>query len=837
MESYKSRVDYTVSDNTKVTYSFPFQYLKKKFVKVDVTITDNTVATLTYGVDYTVTDLSITLTAALEVGKTLTIYRETDTDSIVSWNDGSILLAADMSLSDVQMLHLQEEQEDYLKTHSIRTETTAYNETVFDASSQRIHNVADPIDAQDAVTKNYMESVQSGFVQQNTALKNETTKQASDATVSATNAKTSETNSKTSETNAATSAAAAKVSETNAKTSETNAKTSETNAKASETNAKTSEIKAATSEHNAKVSETNAKTSETKASASAEEAVASAEVVGGFLDYTATAKTADIITKGPWADVRAFGAKGDGVTDDTAAIQAAMDYSNSVCPVFFPSGNYLVASTLIIKYSNYTIFGMDNGVSSYATTAHLTKITCTAQILFSAEVTTSLTTVAMNLSGIYFIHSHNNETSIFFNCLNLSNSHIYNNTILNFGTIIKGTLTQISLFEHNDIEGIGTNFMSWAFVNTEATLVDSKIINNYLNGEASRNITLFQTGSIATSVVSHNYIDFCKFLITIHDAGSITFSENIFDFLYSINGGVLNGCTFANNSFIHFNKTLALPYFTAADSEMTTNSWAVFNNHAIKSCTIANNNVVSCDYFYYINGEYNNFDLTIQGNNVSASKYYLKYYISGVAGDGLRIKIDDLNYQRLSSLPIAYSVGYLYYPIGTIISVDDIYYVLAGATPSVAQWVCLGGNALTSVSSTPSFTGQIAIADGVVYIATGTDSVANWVSSAKLDINGNTLRGDSVTVLTASATILPTQLGQFFISTALSAITVTLPAMAAGAKLTLKNLSAYDLTISYGSAVIVPLDGLLAGVISSVVVPSGKAVSLQSSSTYWYVIN
>lgn len=217
MESYKSRVDYTVSDNTKVTYSFPFQYLKKKFVKVDVTSTDNTVATLTYGVDYTVTDLSITLTAALEVGKTLTIYRETDTDSIVSWNDGSILLAADMSLSDVQMLHLQEEQEDYLKTHSIRTETTAYNETVFDASSHRIHNVADPIDAQDAVTKNYMESVQSGFVQQNTALKNETTKQVSAATVSATNAKTSENNVAASKDAAAAAAANASTSETNAK--------------------------------------------------------------------------------------------------------------------------------------------------------------------------------------------------------------------------------------------------------------------------------------------------------------------------------------------------------------------------------------------------------------------------------------------------------------------------------------------------------------------------------------------------------------------------------------------------------------------------------------------
>ncbi len=57
----------------------------------------------------------------------------------------------------------------------------------------------------------------------------------------------------------------------------------------------------------------------------------------------------DVITKGPWVDVRAFGAVGDGVADDAAAIQAAidsLDVRRGV--VFFPPGSYRITSTITI---------------------------------------------------------------------------------------------------------------------------------------------------------------------------------------------------------------------------------------------------------------------------------------------------------------------------------------------------------------------------------------------------------------------------------------------------------------------------------------------------------
>jgi hypothetical protein len=294
---FKARVEYEVTDGAQTTYTFPFSYLRKKFVMVSILHSDASETALEYGVDYTVNDLSMSLTTPAQVGEHIIIYRQTSTDKIVTWNDGSILLARDMNTEDAQMLHLQEEQQDYIMAHAISTKVTSDKEVLWDALNHRVINVSDPKDPQDAVTKHYMESVQNGFVTANTILVQEATKQASAAKSSQEAAKTSETNAKTSETNSEISHQKAKkwaeatdspddeadtdsttgktqsskewalYSKTKAQeaaTSATNAKSSETNAKTSETNAKTSETKAAVSEANAKTSESNAKSSETK---------------------------------------------------------------------------------------------------------------------------------------------------------------------------------------------------------------------------------------------------------------------------------------------------------------------------------------------------------------------------------------------------------------------------------------------------------------------------------------------------------------------------------------------------------------------------------------------
>lgn len=173
-QGFKARVEYEVTDGTHLLYTFPFSYLRKKFIKVDVLHADNSITPLTYGADYVVNDLSLTLTNPAKVGEHLIIYRQTTTDKIITWNDGSILLASDMNTEDVQMLHLQEEQQDYIQAHSINTKAdSATKEVLWDALNHRVINVSDPKDPQDAVTKHYMENVQGGFVVANTKILND----------------------------------------------------------------------------------------------------------------------------------------------------------------------------------------------------------------------------------------------------------------------------------------------------------------------------------------------------------------------------------------------------------------------------------------------------------------------------------------------------------------------------------------------------------------------------------------------------------------------------------------------------------------------------------------
>ncbi|MGI8485533.1 MAG: glycosyl hydrolase family 28-related protein, partial [Thermomicrobiales bacterium] len=77
-----------------------------------------------------------------------------------------------------------------------------------------------------------------------------------------------------------------------------------------------------------------------------------------------------VVFKGPdpWLDVKAYGAKGDGVTDDTTAIQNALNqWSGTSGPgvIYFPKGTYKITSTLTFPYTQGKTM---QGAGSYMST-------------------------------------------------------------------------------------------------------------------------------------------------------------------------------------------------------------------------------------------------------------------------------------------------------------------------------------------------------------------------------------------------------------------------------------------------------------------------------------
>lgn len=318
----KTSVTYEATGEQTV-FNIPFDYLRNSFVKAKI---GDDGEPMKYGTDYEVANRQITFTTA-PVGM-LYVYRKTPTDRMVQFMEGSVLKATDMNISTLQQLHIIEEAQDWTTSNSI-----IYSDEIlaWEGFGHRLTNIADPLDAQDVVTKNYMESVQDGFVQRNTALKDEATRQANiaiqqatiatqQATISTTKATEStnqanraqawaesaespdgEADSKSSKTwaeQAANSAGAALTSQNAAASSQSAAKTSETNAansaatatqqaatattKATEASnsanaASSSQSAAASSASAALASQNAAKTSETNAANSASEAAKSAK--------------------------------------------------------------------------------------------------------------------------------------------------------------------------------------------------------------------------------------------------------------------------------------------------------------------------------------------------------------------------------------------------------------------------------------------------------------------------------------------------------------------------------------------------------------------------------
>ena len=152
-----ANVTYT-GDGTVVNYPITFDYLDRTHIAVFVDGVDTTDVASLYEFELTDdTHVDVTLIAgggAVPPGSLIKIARVTPTNTTATvFADGAVVRASALNANTNQLLYISQEVKD-----NDASRMGIDNDDKFDALSKVIKNVADPVNAQDAATKGYLEN-------------------------------------------------------------------------------------------------------------------------------------------------------------------------------------------------------------------------------------------------------------------------------------------------------------------------------------------------------------------------------------------------------------------------------------------------------------------------------------------------------------------------------------------------------------------------------------------------------------------------------------------------------------------------------------------------------
>ena len=310
-----SYVQYTGNGAT-TNYAIPFSYLDSSHIKVRV----NGVITA-----FTLLNSStVQISPAPLAGTIIDIRRETPKDSApVNFTDGSVLLEKDLDLLAAFNLYTAQESADGVQDAIVK-DTTG----VWDAQSRRIKDVANPVNANDAVNKNWAETAMSSQLASATAQATIATTKAGEASASASSASASASTATSKASEAGASATSASNSATSASASATTATTKASEALASQVASAASASTASTKASEANTSAGNAANSASTATTQAGIATTKATEASNSASSAATsASTAT--TKADSATASASAASASATLASTKASEASADATNA----------------------------------------------------------------------------------------------------------------------------------------------------------------------------------------------------------------------------------------------------------------------------------------------------------------------------------------------------------------------------------------------------------------------------------------------------------------------------------------------------------------------------
>lgn len=226
-------------------------------------------------------------------------------------------------------------------------------------------------------------------------------------------------------------------------------------------------------------------------------------------DFLSVIHNADGTLKNYFFNVKdpiyAGGAKGDSVTDDTAAIQAAITAASGGGIVFFPSGSYVVSATLNMSNNNVRLQGCQLSTLYIAASfSGLNLINITGQ---------SCGVVDMNLRGVSTTYSSNPAID----AIQISSAR---------GSLIRDVVCSY-------INGWGLQSTSGGSISNDNTVIEN--VHIFSSGKGFHILGNAGSGNDQVSYIKNCNVDFCQ-------NGDCYLFEDAFDFVVTnIYGNVTAG--------------------------------------------------------------------------------------------------------------------------------------------------------------------------------------------------------------------------------------------------------------------------------------------------------
>ncbi|HEY2493148.1 MAG TPA: glycosyl hydrolase family 28-related protein [Paenibacillus sp.] len=375
--------------------------------------------------------------------------------------------------------------------------------------------------------------------------------------------------------------------------------------------------------------------------------------------------------------VKDFGAIGDGTTDDTDAIQSAINHCSATKTVlYFPIGKYVVTRTIYLpdvvrllgSNSAMMLQGDETGPERYSPCRIIYRPKMEGTLFLknngNQDLYLQMENMCITSNDIYYANEEWPTTGTVFKNINLiDHSVISNSQIQSFNIVFDHCKIDFAVrMVNNTFREIGQYFTKQCLVG------DCYFTLNYFSGSsfAPDGAIIFDVLNMNMTMIVQNWFELCRVAIGSGLINRVTISSNIFDYAYRGIVGDLMHCTIIGNVFDHISKKMALSSFKnlSNNSILKNSEWICMELAAINGVSITGNIANEAEQMIHLerssmkdimtSGNLNSFEDTTRVVPINPEKTVRivipKTGYFGVS-HGQNIRLEELNYQRYDTEP------------------------------------------------------------------------------------------------------------------------------------------------------------------------------------------